>query len=203
MATYHRTFSRHIAVAALAALAASLAAVTAPCLGQTAGPVAGVGQSSAVTVRATVKSIDLATRHVTLVGPEGNAFTLKIGDLARNLDQVHAGDQVRATYYRSVVFVLSSPNAPLPADTVAAAAATAPAGDLPAGAAMNRVTISGLVVGVDPAAHTLQVIDPTGGEIHTIAVTDPQRQRQLQNIKVGDTITAYVTEALLVSVDKA
>jgi len=197
---FYRARSRHI-VAAI--LAASLADVATPCLGQATGPVAGVGQSGAVTVRATVKSIDLATRHVTLVGPEGNAFTLKIGDLARNLGLVHVGDQVRATYYRSVVFVLSPPNAPLPADSVAAAAATAPRGDLPAGAAMNRVTITGLVVGVDAAAHTLQMIDPTGGEIHTIAVTDPQRQRQLDNIKVGDTITTYITEALLVSVDRA
>jgi Cu/Ag efflux protein CusF len=200
MARFYRTTTGRIAAAALAT---SLAGFAAPCLGQAGGPVAGVGQSGAVTVRATVKSIDLATRHVTLVGPEGNPFTLKIGDLARNLDQVHVGDQVRAAYYRSVVFVLSAPNAPLPADSIAAAAASAPKGDLPAGAAMNRVTITGLVVGVDPAAHTLQMIDPTGGEIHTIAVTDPQRQAQLQNIKVGDTITTYITEALLVSVDRA
>jgi hypothetical protein len=200
MASYHRTYATRIAAATLTA---SLAGFAAPCLGQAPGPVAGVGQSGTVTVRATVKSIDLATRHVTLVGPEGNAFTLKIGDLARNLDQVHVGDQVRASFYRSIVFVLSPPNAPLPVDTIAAAAATAPTGDLPAGAAMNRVTITGLVVGVDAAAHTLQMIDPTGGEIHTIAVADPQRQRQLENIKVGDTITTYITEALLVSVDRA
>jgi hypothetical protein len=34
-------------------------------------------------------------------------------------------------------------------------------------------------------------------------VLDPQRQKQMAQIKVGDKITAYITEALLVSVDPA
>jgi len=183
------------------ALVTGLALAAVPA--QARGPVGGSGQASAITVRATVKSIDLKTRHVTLVGPEGNAFTVKIGPAAHNLDQVHAGDQVTATYYRSIAFVLSSPNAALPPDAVAAAAGRAPKGDMPAGAALNRVTISGLVVGVDVAEHTLQLIDPSGGEVHTITVTDPQRQKQLAQVKVGDKLTVYVTEALLVSVDPA
>jgi hypothetical protein len=54
--------------------------------------------------------------------------------------------------------------------------------------------VTGLVVGVNPAAHTLSLVDPTGGEIRTIAVKDPQYQQLLGTIKVGDTITAYITE---------
>ena len=71
------------------ALVTGLALAAVPA--QARGPVGGTGQSAAITVRATVKSIDLKTRHVTLVGPEGNAFTVKIGPAAHNLDQVKAG----------------------------------------------------------------------------------------------------------------
>jgi hypothetical protein len=189
-----------------AAFAAGLALAATPSVSTgalAAGPVAGTGQISAITVSATVKSVDTATHHVTLVGPEGNAFTVKVGSAVRNLDRVRPGDQVRATYYRSVLFVLSSPNASVPPDALTAAAARAPKGQLPAGAALNRVTVTGLVVGIDRETHTLQLIDPTGGEIHTVSVLDPQRQKQMNQIKVGDKLTAYITEALLVSVDPA
>jgi hypothetical protein len=188
---------------AVFAIALSSIVVSAlPALAQAQGPVAGYGQAGSVTIQATVKSIDPATRHVILIGPEGNAFTVKVSRLARNLGQVRPGDQVRATYYRSTMYVLSSANTPLPPDSDAVAAARAPAGQLPAGAVANRIVVTGLVVGIDLADHSLQLIDPRGGEVHTVMVTDPQRQQQLNQVKVGDKITAYITEALLISVDR-
>ena len=198
MAFAHHQLMRSVAAAALVT---GLAVATLPQTARAQGPVGGTGQINSITVRATIKSIDLATRHVTLVGPEGDPFTVKVGADVRNLDSVKAGDQVRATYYRSVVFVLSSPNADLPPDSITAAAGRAAQGQLPAGAALNRVVVSGLVVGIDLDSHTLQIIDPSGGEIHTVSVLDPQRQKQLAQVKVGDKITTYITEALLVSVD--
>ncbi len=61
--------------------------------------------------------------------------------------------------------------------------------------------VTGLVVSVNPAAHTISLVDPAGGEIRTIAVKDPQDQQLLGMIKVGDTITAYVSEALVAAVE--
>jgi hypothetical protein len=78
----------------------------------------------------------------------------------------------------------------------------APPGQLPAAAAANCIVVTGLVVGIDLADHSLQLIDPSGGEVHTVTVIHPQRQRQLGRVKVGDKITAYMTEALLISVDR-
>ena len=63
--------------------------------------------------------------------------------------------------------------------------------------------VTGLVVGVNPMAHTISLVDPAGGEIRTIAVKDPQYQQMMSSIKVGDTITAYITEAVVAAVEPA
>ena len=57
------------------------------------------------------------------------------------------------------------------------------------------------VVGVDPIAHTLQLINPSGGLIRTVDVVTPEGQQSMKLINVGDTITAVITEAIAVSVE--
>ena len=59
----------------------------------------GAGDTDTVTARATVKSVDMKTRMVTLVGPQGETMTMKAGDQVQNLAQVKPGDVVVARYY--------------------------------------------------------------------------------------------------------
>jgi len=67
-----------------------------------------------------------------------------------------------------------------------------------------RVTqISGTVVGIDLAAHRLEVVNPSGGGIYTIDVTNATRVEMLSRLKVGDTVTAVVSEAIAVSIESA
>jgi hypothetical protein len=49
---------------------------------------AGVGETETIAIRATVKAVDMKTRTVTLVGPQGETKTLKVGDQVQNLAQV-------------------------------------------------------------------------------------------------------------------
>jgi len=64
-----------------------------------------------------------------------------------------------------------------------------------------RVTkIQATVVGIDLAAQNLDVVNPSGGGVYTIHVTDPERVAKLSTLKVGDTITAAISQALAVSV---
>lgn len=164
---------------------------------------AGVGETEMIAIRATVKAVDMKTRTVTLVGPQGETKTLKVGNQVQNLAQVKPGDTVVARYYESVAYVLSPPGTKVPEDTLAAAAARAVPGGLPAGGVAEKVVVTGLVVGVNPTAHTLSLVNPEGGEIRTIAVKDPQYQQMMSSIKVGDTITAYITEAVVAAVEPA
>ena len=170
-----------------------------------ASGMAGVGETETITVRATVKAIDMKTRTVTLVGPQGETKTMKVGPQVQNLAQVKPGDIVVVRFYDSVAYVLSPPGTKVPEDTLAAAAARAVPGGLPAGGVAEKVVVTGLVVGVNPTAHTLSLVNPppAGGEVRTVTVKDPQYQQMMSSIKVGDTITAYITEAVVVAVEPA
>lgn len=61
---------------------------------------AGIG-ASAVTVTATIVSIDRKTNTVKLKGPEGNTVSVKVKDPSR-LDGVKVGDLVEITYTQAV-----------------------------------------------------------------------------------------------------
>jgi len=161
----------------------------------------GAGQSDLVTVRARVTAIDQNTRKVTLVGPQGNTFTVVASDEVRNLSQVKPGDTVVVRYHSSVVFVLGAPGTQAPENSMSVAGGRAAPGQMPAGVAGTRLVVTGLVVGVDPVAHTVSLVDRSGGAVRTIDVVDPERQKQLVRIKVGDTITAVISEAIAVSVE--
>ena len=49
----------------------------------------------------------------------------------------------------------------------------------------------------------VEIVNPSGGGVYTVNVTDPARQALLGNLKVGDTITAVVSQALAVSITPA
>lgn len=182
--------------------AAALLPPTAPAWAQASGMFGG-GDSETVTARATVKSVDMTTRSVTLVGPHGETLTMKAGDQVQNLAQVKPGDIVVARYYESVAYVVAPAGTKIPEDTLAAAAVRAAPGERPAGGVGERLTVTGLVVGINPTAHTISLVDPTGGEVRTLNVKDPQYQQMMGSIKVGDTITAFISEALVAAVEPA
>jgi hypothetical protein len=193
---------RTICLAVAGCLALSVAGMTAsvPARGQASG-IGGIGSSQTIKARAKVQAIDLARREVTLVGPEGNVFTVHAGDAVRNLDKVKVGDTVVATYYASIVLVLSAPGTQIPDNQVNVAMARAARGQLPAGALGTKLVVTGTVVGVDLANHTISLVDPSGGMVHTFNVTDPQRQAALKRVKVGDSLTAIGTEALAIALE--
>jgi hypothetical protein len=173
-----------------------------PAWGQAAG-MAGIATSDTISLRATVKTINQKSRTVTLVGPQGNTLTLKVGDEVRNLAQVKPGNKVIVKYHASVAYVLAPSRTKLPDDSMTLAGARATPGEMPGGAVGTRFVVTAQVVGVDPVAHTLQLINPSGGLIRSVDVVTPEGQQNMKMINVGDTITAVITEAIAVSVEPA
>lgn len=163
----------------------------------------GTGDSDTISVRATVKAVDLGARTVTLVGPSGETKTLKVGPAVQNLPQVKAGDIVVARYVDTVAYVVAPAGTKTPQDMLALAGVKAVPGEMPMGAVEGKLVITGLVVGVNPSAHTLSLVNPAGGEIHTLNVKSPEYQSMLPQIKVGDEITAVISEAVAVAVEPA
>ena len=169
-----------------------------PAWGQAAG-MAGIGTSDTISLRATVKAVNQKSRTVTLVGPQGNS--LKVGDEVHNLAQVKPGNKVIVRYHASIAYVLAPSGTKLPDDSMTLAGARATPGQMPAGALGSRIVVTARVVGVDPVAHTLQLINPSGGLIRTVDVVTPEGQQSMNMINVGDTITAVITEAVAISVE--
>jgi hypothetical protein len=168
-----------------------------------AADMAGIAHSDTVSARATVKAVDLQTRVVTLETADGKPIVLKAGDEVKNLAQVRPGDTVVVHYYTSTAYVLAPPGTKLPDNSLTVGAARAAPGEKPGGAAGAKMVVSGLVVAVDPTLHTVSLVDPNGGPVRTMNVMTPEGQQSMKLIKIGDTITAIITDAVLVAVEPA
>lgn len=163
-----------------------------------------IPESAGVSLIATIKSIDPATREVALEGQSGATVRLTAGPAVR-LDLLKVGDVVNAKYYRSVGFLVSPPqeNGQTPVPDASMTEVLARPAQAPGGIGLRLTKISGIVVGLDLAAHTIDLTSAGGGPVYTVEVTDPARIAALSQMQIGDIITAVVSEALAVQIKPA
>jgi len=192
------------AVAIAGALQTLPLALPQAALAQSTPVLPSIPASETVTVQAEITAIDASKRAVRLADPSGQTVTVIAGPDVR-LELLKVGDKVNARYVRSVAFVVTSPTGgngvPTSDDRMTSILAQNAVG--PGGLALRLTKISGTVVSIDLAASTLEIVNPSGGGVYTIHVTDPERVAKLPQLKVGDTITAVVSEALAVSIEPA
>lgn len=150
----------------------------------------------------TIKSIDPATRHLQVLNKAGEVISITAPEEIRNFDQLQVGDKITATYTLKREFVLSASDTPLPPDQQTLVAARAPKGDSPSGVVSNYIVVTGAVLGIDPAKHRLRIVSPQGGEVHEVQVTSAGGLKIFDKIKVGDKITAYVSESMLLAANR-
>jgi Cu/Ag efflux protein CusF len=153
------------------------------------------------TLRATVKDIDLATRHVTLQTADGETHSFVVGDQARNLPQVKVGDEVIVQYQAAIGIDVTEtdPTKPLPPPTEAMATDRADLGKKPEGVVARSVTLNGTVKAIDLKKQTA-IIKGSGGNTVEVHLEHPERWTK---VKVGDTVTARYSEALAIAVQPA
>jgi len=161
-----------------------------------------IPESASMTLQAKITAINPSTREVTLRGRSGNTVTVTAGPVVR-LNMLKIGDTVNAQYYRSVAFGISAPKGgnevPRSKDGVVELA-DQPA-EAPGGVGVRLIRVQGLVVAIDRAANRFDVVNPSGGGVYTIEVTNPERIAKLSEVNVGDTITAVVSQAVAVSIE--
>lgn len=160
-----------------------------------------IPQAEEVTLQAKITAIDPSTRSVTLKGAEGNTVNVTAGPLVR-LDQLQVGQTVNAQYYRSVAFVVNPPRGGngVPVSDAQFSQVIARPVQAPGGVALRMTKISGTVVGIDLASNSISLVNPSGGQVYTVDVTDPSRIAMLPSLHVGDTVSAVVSETLAVSI---
>lgn len=151
-----------------------------------------------VLMTALVESINHETREVTLRGPEGNTASFVVGEEARNLDQVAAGDIVSAEYVQSIsVEVMAAEGAEASMGELVGAARSEK-GEMPAGAIIDTVVITATVEEINLEANTFKLKGPEGN-VKEYTARDPEN---LKKAEVGDLVVITLTEAVALSVEK-
>ena len=163
-----------------------------------------IPQAEEVTLQAKITAIDLSTRAVTLKGASGDSVTVNAGPLVR-LDLLKVGQTVNAQYYRSVAFLVNPPQGGngVPVSSDQLAQVTAQPAQAPGGVALRMVKVSGTVVAIDLSSNSISVVNPSGGQVYTIDVTDPARIAMLPSLHIGDTINVVASQVLAVSITQA
>jgi hypothetical protein len=154
----------------------------------------GVIESKPVTLTATIEAIDKANRAVTLKGPKGNSIEVKADEQMEGFNRLKVGDQVSATYYEAVVVELRKPGAPpssgKPLTTIMRKDRK------PGGEARREQTFTVTIQAIDTGASSVTVKGPQGRALN-LQVSDP---KQLQAVKVGDTVDLTYVESFLINV---
>jgi hypothetical protein len=181
--------------------AAALLAVPLLCgsaLAQTSEPVSST-DTERVTATAQVVAVDPATRVVALKTEDGDVIDVTVGPEVRNFAQIKPGDGIVVTLQRSLTYTVSPKGTKLPSLQVVDRAGRAKPGEKPAGVVSRSTSLTGIIVGVDPSAHTISLVGQSGGPVHVFEVHNPERQAYLPKIAVGSLLT--VTYAATVALD--
>jgi len=149
------------------------------------------------TTNATVTAVDAQNRKVTLAGSDGRKSTYKADKQVVNFDQIKVGDQVNATFVEEVAVFLSRDQAP-PGLAEGTAVALAPKGAKPGIVMADTVEVAATVQKIDVTQRqvTLGFVD---GSSKTVKVG---KGVDLESINRGDDVTAQVTEAVAIAVEK-
>ncbi len=150
-----------------------------------------------VEVSAKVTAVDTANRKLTLLLPDGEKTTVKLGPEAVNFDQIQTGDLVKATLTEALVVYLDEEGATAP-DGAAAMVALAPKGAQPGGLVAEAVQVTATVTAIDPAKRTA-TLRFEDGRTKTFPVRD---DIDLSQRKVGEKVVFLVTEMIALSVEK-
>lgn len=148
-------------------------------------------------VSARVTAIDKAKRKVTLLGPDGKKFTVKVGPEAVNFDQIRVGDLVKATVTEELVVYLGDKDAPV-GDETAGVVALAPKGAKPGGLVAETTQITATVAAIDRTKRTATLRFEDG-----TTKTFPVREDiDLSQHKEGERVVFRVTEMIAITVEK-
>jgi len=156
-----------------------------------------VTKEHTVTGTATITAIDHKTRSMTLKYADGTEETFTVEPIVQKFDQFKVGDSIRATYTESVVLEVRKPGAPGPAADAAVAAGRMK--QIPGAAAGVAQTASVTVKAVDAKTGSITVTTKDGHSV-TRKVGNP---KNLEGVKVGDTIDITYTQALIMNLEAA
>ncbi|PLK47937.1 hypothetical protein [Uliginosibacterium sp. TH139] len=161
----------------------------------TAASVPGGGMAVSAKFEATVVTVNLKSRKVTLRSKDGETFDLVAGAEARNLDNLRAGDQVSAEYFEAIAMQLKKVKGEAHT-TAGAMVGRTPKGKKPGALFEREVQFVADVIAVD-SVKKLVTVKGAAGRIVELKVEDPAK---LAEVKVGDQVEGVFSQALAITV---
>ncbi len=156
------------------------------------------GQATAVrsqTLNATVRSVDVAGRAVTLDWQDGGSGTFKVGPEVQQFDDLYAGDPVRIDLEQQLLLEVQPPGTASVPLTVAEKRAGAAA----AGIASTGIQATVTVTKVDVPARLVTFVDPAGATYEVKAGPG----LRIEALRAGDRLLATYVQAVAVRLEKA
>lgn len=159
-----------------------------------------VEESVDITLTGTVKSVDLATRILTVQDSAGHELTFYVDPAVKRLPEVKPGDIVRLGGRAKLVAELRPPTPDESANPITVVSSTTRASPDQSAAANTKSTIRVVttVVGVDVARKLVTLRGPLGD----LEVVRGRSEENIKRLRVGDTIVITYTEAMAISLDK-
>jgi hypothetical protein len=190
-------FNRRFIIAAVAGATLVAAAPAAFAQGQ-----ATVGISTVTTYAADARitAVDTAKRTVTLAYSNGATGTRTVAPGVANFAQTKVGDMVSVVFEDRLTFVLSGPNVKTPADRDISATVVGRSGQAVGGATAGQTVASWWVTAVNPAANTISLVNPAGGEVKTFNVDTAAGREQLPRVKPGDALTVINSSVAVIGI---
>jgi hypothetical protein len=149
----------------------------------------GIQTTTHYTLEGRIAAVDTNARTVTITTADGTQRMLGVSPLAANITSTKVGDNVALGVEDTRTFVLSSPGVRTPSPGSASAAIALQAGQDVSGVRASKSIANWVVVGVNPAANTITLVNPGGGEVRTYDVTTDIGRKQLPRVKQGDSLT--------------
>ena len=154
--------------------------------------------SQTQTATARVEAINYESREVTLLLENGELFTSRVDDGARNLGQVSVGDIVYAHYTESVSIRVVEDDGKEPETFVQEDIARSAEGRMPGIAATESAVTTAIVEAINLDDNTFKLREPDG-EVRQYVARNPENLRRSE---VGDKVIKTETTSVVITVEK-
>jgi hypothetical protein len=190
-------FSRRSLIA-VALASSALSGV--PALAQPDQATVGIQTTTHYSIEGHIAAVDTNARTVTVTALDGTTRMLGVSPMAANISSTRVGDNVVLGVEDTRTFVLSSPGVQTPAARSGSVAAAVQSNQGVTGGRYSNSIANWTVVRVDPAANTITLVNPGGGEVRTYDVTTDAGRQQLPRVKQGDNLTEINSRLVVASI---
>ena len=161
-----------------------------------------VGIQTVTTYSADVRitAVDPNARTIAVTYPDGAVRTHTVSPSVANFGAARVGEMVSIAFEDRLSFVLSDRKTPTPANRDVSVVGTAASGQNLTGVSVSEAVGTWWVVGVNPAANTIMLVNPASGPVRTYNVSTQAGRDQLPRVTVGDSLTAINSQLLVVSI---